>query len=117
MKYFWLVAFVMMFMLTSPVNADAWTQWNVGVGISGGSRGIHHGGIRHGGSYHRSVRRHAVHNRAVIRHGGYRNYGYRNYGYRRAPRHIHRQAGRVYYQGSCLPVVVVPSGSGIVYRY
>ena len=124
MKYFWMVAFVMMFAL-SPTNADAWSQWNVGVGFSGGGGhgGYGRGSIRAGGgNFHRQVRRHAVHRRSVIRHGGYGGYrggsriysGRRMYGGR--SNHIHRQQGRVYYQGSCgMPVVVVPSGR--MYRY
>ena len=128
-----LIIAVLFIMLAVPSVSQAWTSW--GVGFSGGSHGYRGGsrmsvGMRggsYGGNFHRSVRRHAVHRgyrggmyrgggMRVVR-GGYGGYGgYRGGGYGYRPiRHIHRQAGRVYYQGSCLPVVVVPSG--VMYGY
>ena len=133
-----LIIAVLFIMLVVPSVSQAWTSWNVGFSGGGGGHGYSRGmnvGIRGGshGNFHRSVRRHAVHRSFRGGYGGYRGGGmrvvrggyggYRGGGYYggyvprvcKVRRHIHRQAGRVYYQGSCLPVVVVPSG--VVYHY
>lgn len=119
-----LIIAVLFIMLAIPSVSYAWSSWNVGfsggnygygggsamsVNFAGGHRGHRgmHGGM-HRGMGHRSVGYRGMQGGMGHRGGYYERPVYRT-------RHIHRQAGRVYYQGSCLPVVVVPSG--VMYGY